>query len=81
MATYFIQNATVETRTFRFYGVQTAHNHDTGNKFTKAIKDLMALSFPRKEVAVSPFRSGQSAIPTGSDVVQLFWKSGNWTNT
>ena len=81
MAKYFIQNANMDARTFRFYGVQTEHNHTSANKFTKALKAIMKGSFPTATIRVGDFQSSQSAIPTGADVVQLRWKSDDWTNS
>jgi hypothetical protein len=78
---YFVQNASVDARTFRFYGVQTVHDHETANKFTKAFKDLLALTFERDKIKVAEFRSNQPSIPTGKNVFQLCWKKGDWTNT
>lgn len=78
---YYTQDAKVGGRTFRFYGVQNAHNHNRGIEFSKAIKDLIAVSFGGTEPELGHFASNQSSIPTGGDqVVELKWRNNAWTN-
>jgi hypothetical protein len=82
MATYYTQDATVGTEVNRFYGAQTAHNHDTGTKFGQAIKAIMKLTYgATADIRLGHFAKDQSRIPTGGRrVVQLKWKSGDWSN-
>lgn len=83
MATYYTQDATIGKDVYRFYGDQAAHAHDIGVKFSKAITDLMKLSFPKAPtIELGHFMSNQSSIPTGGkSVTELKWKKGVWTNT
>ena len=82
MATYYTQDATVGTEVNRFYGTESAHNHDTGTKFGQAIKAIMKLTYGKNaDIRMGHFASNQSSIPTGGRrVVQLKWKNGDWTN-
>ena len=82
MAKYYTQDATVGKDVYRFYGDQAAHAHDTGVEFSKAITDLMQLSFPNaKKIELGHFASNQSSIPSGGkSVIELKWKKGAWTN-
>jgi hypothetical protein len=77
---YLTQDARVGTRTFRFYGVQNVHNHTKSVEFSKAIKDLIAVSFPGTTPELGHFAKEQSSAPSGVDVVQLYWRNGAWTN-
>ena len=77
---YYTQDARVGDRTFRFYGAQTAHNHNRGIEFSKAIKDLCVLSFG-DEPELGHFASNQSSVPTGGDrIIELKWRNNAWSN-
>lgn len=77
---YLTQDARVGTRTFRFYAVQNTHNHTKSVEFSKAIKELLNVSFPGEKFELGHFAKEQSSIPSGTDVVQLFWRNNAWTN-
>ncbi len=83
MATYYTQDATVGTEVNRFYASQTAHAHETGVEFSKAIKSIMKLTYgATADIRLGHFASNASAIPTGGRrVVQLRWKNNGWTNS
>ncbi|HEY0144393.1 MAG TPA: hypothetical protein VGF48_26150 [Thermoanaerobaculia bacterium] len=82
MATYYTQDAKVGNDTNRFYGDQAAHAHETGVDFSKAIKEIMKVTYGKDaKIALGKFFSNQSKIPTGGTrVVQLKWKNNGWTN-
>lgn len=83
MATYYTQDATVGTEVNRFYGEQTAHNHDTGKEFSQAIVQIMKLTYGNTaRIELGHFASNQAKAPTGGRrVVQLKWKKSNgWSN-
>jgi hypothetical protein len=82
MATYYTQDATVGTEVNRFYADQSAHSHETGVEFSKAIKAIMKLTYGNAaDIRLGHFASNASKAPTGGKrVVQLKWKNGGWTN-
>ena len=82
MANYYTQNATVGTYVYKFYGAQSKHDHDKADKFTKTVKAIMKVSFPKDEARLSDFVSNASSVPTGGrQVVELKWKGSDWTQT
>ena len=82
MATYYTQDATVGTEVNRFYADQSAHDHETGVDFSKAIKEIMKVTYGKDaKIELGKFFSSQSKIPAGGKrVVQLKWKKNGWTN-
>ena len=83
MATYYTQDATVGQDVNRFYANQSAHAHETGVEFSKAIKAIMKLTYGDKaDIRLGHFASNASAIPTGGRrVVQLKWTKDGWSNS
>jgi len=79
---YYTQDATVGTEVNRFYAEQSAHNHETGIEFSKAIKAIMKATYGQTaDIELGHFASNQSKVPTGGTrVVELYWRNNGWTN-
>jgi hypothetical protein len=78
MPSYYTQNASAGATTVKFYGRKDEHDHDSANKFTQAISSYMSDEYEDEDVRLSDFRSGQSRVPTGGNVVQMRWQNRRW---
>jgi hypothetical protein len=80
MAKYYVQGAKVHRNSNRFYGQQTAHDHNIEVAFSKAVRTYMERQYGvgGDQVEMDDIRSNVSRAPSGRGVVRLRYVGGVW---
>jgi hypothetical protein len=87
MPSYYTQKATgtqnKKSTDYWFYGLQPAHDHDASTAFSLGVKGVMQTKYSANQIELGHFASNQSKIPTGANVIELYYHKNNnsWTNS